>query len=285
MTTAPRDLARHLASLNLSETAVMAVDLRTAKASMVPFRVTEGFQPLVTKLVTAPDENLKLTHSETDRVAAFGLSLAPADLSGTWNTCRYATKGCRAACLATAGNGRYDQSQRGRVWKTKWFAAQPLNFLRVLVDELDNIKVDTWTMAGWTVSFRFNVLSDLPWETIAPWIVARIGDRGIRAYDYSKWPTSKRAGAAALGYVVCQSISERSSGRDIDEAPHPVVVVDVKRGHALPACWRGRPVVDGDLSDARFLDPAGTVVLLRYKAVTTTDRAAAVASRFVRTAA
>src|ERR1041385_5177816 len=80
-----RDLVRHLSRFDLSEAAVMAVDLRTARASMIPFRVAEGFVTSATKLLTAPDENLKLTHSESDRVAAFGLSLAPANLSGDWN--------------------------------------------------------------------------------------------------------------------------------------------------------------------------------------------------------
>jgi hypothetical protein len=279
-----RDLVRHLSRFDLSEAAVMAIDLRTARASMIPFRVAEGFVAQATKLLTAPNENLKLTHSESDRVAAFGLSLAPADLSGEWNVCRYAGR-CREACLATSGNGRYGATQRGRVWKTRWLATQPLHFLRVLVDEIDRIKVDAWSAAGWTVSFRFNVLSDLPWESIAPWLVQRLADRGIRCYDYSKWPTSKRADAASLGYEVCQSVHEHTTDAALVTMPHPVVVVDIKRGKPLPATYMGRPVVDGDRSDARFLDPAGSVVLLRFKNVSTTDRVTAVASGFVRSVA
>lgn len=276
------DLARRLVRLELTEERVMGVELGAARASMVGYRVAAGFAPLVTKLLTPPDENLKLTHSGTDQVAAFGLSLAPADLSGEWNVCRYATAGCRAACLATSGNGRYSGTQRGRVWKTAWLGERPLEFLRVLASEIDGIKVGAWEAAGWTVSFRFNILSDLPWEEIAPWLVARIRDRGIRLYDYSKWPTSKRSGAAALGYEVCQSVCERTTDAQLKAMPHPVVVVDVGRGRALPAVWMGRPVVDGDVSDARFLDPVGAVVLLRYKNVSSCDRAAAVASGFVR---
>jgi hypothetical protein len=276
------DLARRLADADLSEEAVMARDLRAAREAMVAYRVAEGFRPAVVKLLTAPDENIKLTHSGVDQVAAFGLSLAPADLSGNWNTCRYSTAGCRAACLATSGNGRYSRTQAGRVWKTRWLAERPLDFLRVLVDEIDRIKVEKWSAAGWTVSLRLNVLSDLPWEAIAPWIVERATARGIRLYDYSKWPTSKRAGAAELGYDISESVSERTTTAQLRGMRRPVVVVDVKRGHALPEQWNGRPVVDGDRSDARFLDPAGCAVLLRFKAVTTTDRTAAVASGFVR---
>lgn len=280
-----RDLARHLSSLDLSEGRVMARDLRAARRAMVPFRVAEGFAPLTAPLLTAPDGNLKLSHSGSQRVAAYGLSLAPSDLSGAWNTCRYATVGCRAACLASSGNGRYGRTQAGRVWKTKWLAADPVSFLRVLVAEIDAIPVGEWTGAGWTVSLRLNVLSDLPWETIAPWILARAGARRIRTYDYTKWPTGRREGARALGYVLAESVSERTTDAALARMRRPVAVVDVGRGRPLPATWHGRPVVDGDRSDARFLDPEGSAVLLRYKDVQTTRRAAAVASGFVRAVA
>lgn len=277
------DLARILGHADLSEAAVMGVSLAEAKASMVPFRVAAGFvadaiSPL--EFLTCPSDNLKLSHSGTDMVAAYGLSLAPADLSG-FNTCRYATAGCRSACLNTSGKGALDSVGRARVWKTRWLAGDPVSFLRYLAEAIDRIPVATWAAAGFTVSFRFNVVSDLPWETIAPWLVARAAARGLRLYDYTKWPTARRSGVA--GYTLCQSVHEGTSARALAAAPHPVVVVDVARGRALPTSFMGRPVVDGDRSDARFLDPAGAVVLLRYKEVRTTKRAAAVASGFVRT--
>lgn len=278
-----RDLVRHLASLDLSEEHVMSISLRDARRSQVPFRVEQGFAPLSVSpidFLTCPSDNLKLSHSASDRVAGYGLSLAPADSSG-WNVCRFASAGCRSACLATSGNGRYDGSTRGRIWKTRWLAGDPVPFLRFLAASIDAIPVAEWERAGWAVSLRFNVLSDLPWESIAPWLVARAQARGIRLYDYTKWPTARRAGV--VGYELCQSVTERSSDADIAAALHPVVVVDVKRGKALPTSYLGRPVVDGDLSDARFFDPAGSVVLLRYKEVQTTKRADAVASGFVRT--
>jgi hypothetical protein len=278
------DLARTLLALDLGEGAVMARDLKAARTSMVGYRVAEGFNPHIVKLLTTPDENIKLTHSGTDRVAAYGLTLAPADLSGDWNTCRYATAGCRRACLATSGNGRYGRTQAGRVWKTKWLAERPLDFLRVLVDEIDAIKVEKWAAAGWTVSLRLNVLSDLPWEAIAPWLVERAAARGIRVYDYSKGYKRAEA-AAAIGYDLSMSVHEKTTPVQIRSIRRPVVVFDVKRGHDLPAEYMGRRVIDGDRSDARFLDDSDVIVGLRFKAVTTTDRATAVASGFVRPAA
>lgn len=282
-----RDLARHLATSDLSEETVMALSLRDARQAMVPFRVAEGFKPLVVGLLTMPDDNLKLRHSETDKVAAHGLSLAPADLSDEWNTCRFSTKGCRSACLATSGNGRYNSAQRGRIWRTRFLAAAPAAFLRCLVAEIDAIKVGAWTAAGWTVSFRFNVLSDLPWETLAPWILQRLASRGIRAYDYTAYPSSRRSRAAAdtVGYYLVDSVKETHTFAQIDAMARPVVVFNVGRGKPLPSKYRGRIVIDADVSDARFLDAEGTVRGLRFKNVTTTDRAAAIASGFVKVCA
>jgi hypothetical protein len=168
------------------------------------------------------------------------------------------------------------------VWKTKWLGTDPVSFLRVLVAEIDAIKVGAWSDAGWAVSFRFNVLSDVPWEVVAPWLVRRIADRGIALMDYTKWPTARRPGVE--GYVLCQSVNETTTDTQVRAMAHPVVVFDVKRGRPLPAEYLGRRVIDGDLSDARHLDPVNVVIGLRFKAVTTTDRMAAVASGFVRVA-
>lgn len=280
------DLARHLLASDLSEATVMSVSLRDARDVQVLYRVAEGFKPRSVDMLTKPSDNLKLRHSDRVKVAGYGLSLAPADLSGSWNTCRYATS-CVDACLQSAGNGRYSSTQSGRIWRTKFLAEQPALFLRLLVDEIDRIPVDRWAKAGFTVSFRFNVLSDLPWETIAPWVLTRLSGRGIASYDYSKWPTSKRDRSVALnlGYTIVDSVHERHSEAQIKALPNPVVVLDIGRGKPIPATYLGRPTVDADIHDARFLpEESGTVRVLRYKEVQTTKRAAALASGFVRSA-
>ena len=42
-------------------------------------------------------------------------------------------------------------------------------------------------------------------------------------------------------------------------------VVDTPRGCLLPRKWNGFKVIDGDLSDARWLDPKSVIVGLRAK--------------------
>ena len=286
MTASSVDLARRLMSLDLSEETVMAMPLAAAKLELAAMRGRYGFQQVARPLLTAPDENVKLTHSETDRVFAYGLSLSPAGSSG-WQVCRYRTAGCEAVCLATSGKGAFGATQRARVWKTALLGESPVAFLRVLVSEIDRVgtKVPAKQATGWTVSLRLNVLSDLPWEAIAPWILTRAAAAGIRCYDYTKWPTARRSAAVSLGYDLSESITERSTDADIRAARRPVVVFDTRRGQELPTTYLGRPVVDGDRSDARFLDAAGCVVGLRFKQVTTGTVADGIASGFVRKAA
>jgi hypothetical protein len=307
----------------------MAVSLRDARRTFARIRAAHGLTLAAVRLLSDPTANVKLSHSETDRVAAYGLNLLPADSYGDWqapsglsetvpaewfailtgraNTCRFASPGCRAACLATSGQagmerraGR-DRLYRARRAKLAFLLVDPAAFLRVLVAEIDAMqdraaaalqKLDV-DPAGWTVSLRLNVLSDLPWETLAPWILRRAtgqdgrhGLTGIRAYDYTAWPTSRRSRDAAdvVGLYLVDSVKETHTDAEIAAMRRPVVVVDVKRGRDLPTVWRGRPAHDADRSDARFLDPADSVSLLRYKHVATCTAADALASGFVKQA-
>ncbi len=45
----------------------------------------------------------------------------------------------------------------------------------------------------------------------------------------------------------------------------------IRKGQPLPKTWQGREVIDGDLSDARFLDKAGVIVGLRPKGASFDD--------------
>ena len=50
------------------------------------------------------------------------------------------------------------------------------------------------------------------------------------------------------------------------------VVFAVKRGRPLPETFWGRRVIDADLTDLRYLDPAGVVCGLRAKGGAINDR-------------
>lgn len=243
-----KDLARHLIGLNIKQSDVMSLDLAEAKAIVRSFGAAVGCSP-------DSDRPLLTTNYKLDKTGEMGLCLAPADQSGAWNTCRYATAQCRDACVLTHGRGAFSTVQRGRAWKTTALAEAPHAFLRVLAAEL--AKLDD----GWGV--RLNMASDLPWERIAPWLFGMFN--GLRFYDYTKWTERTEL----PNYVQSFSISERQSAAEavaIAEAGgKPVMVVNVRKNDPMPASFQGVTVEDGDVSDDRFGHVPGTIVMLRAK--------------------
>ena len=88
------------------------------------------------KLLTAPTAQAKMAKSAKDgKYLPYILHLAPSTLSG-YNTCPMATKGCAAACLNTAGMGIFDNVQKARIEKTKFFYENRQAFFDQLVKEI-----------------------------------------------------------------------------------------------------------------------------------------------------
>ncbi len=284
-----RDLYRHLSTFDLSRETVMAVSVRDARRLWASVRSSIGLLG-APRLTTEPTGSAKAEHGIAEKAAVWMLYLSPADSSGAWQTCRYATPGCRAACLNTSGqagmevaSGRAEVGHilRARLARTLFLASHPAAFFRLLAHEIAGFSSSVWAQKGFALGVRFNGTSDIPFETLAPWLFSDALAAGVQPYDYTAWPTSRRDRATSLVYIV-DSVKETHSDRATDRMARPVVVFDVPRGRALPSVWRGRPVIDADRSDARWLDPEGTVRGLRYKHVATTKRADAVASGFVR---
>src|SRR5262249_55958 len=69
-------------------------------------------------------------------------------------------------------------------------------------------------------------------------------------------------------YTLTFSRTEANEAECFEALAHGVnvaVIFDTKRGRALPSTFYGMPVVDGDLTDLRYLDPRGVVIGLRAK--------------------
>jgi len=67
------------------------------------------------------------------------LYLAPNDISG-YNTCANATEGCKKACLYTSGHGRFNDVQKARIRKTKWFFEERDSFMVQLVQNAESLE-------------------------------------------------------------------------------------------------------------------------------------------------
>jgi len=266
-----KSLERHLvatAPVGGFSTAPLSVAERDAfRAAMIAERVAVGFCPIHAPILTPPSANPKLGKSGT-----YGLSLAAASLSGSWNVCRYSTAGCRGVCLESAGKGALDSVQRARIYRTRLLGSHPELFIRALCDELRKAlgrrPLDSLGRRRGRVPVRLNVLSDLPYEKFAPALFTDPSLRACQWYDYSKNPSR----VPPANYHLTFSASERTTDL-VAAAGHygtVAVVFSTRRGAPLPASWEGLPVHDGDVSDSRWRDAAG-IVGLRAKGLARGD--------------
>ena len=235
--------------------------LTAARASWVEVRRSMGLSARAVDLLTEPEHSPK---ARKNSIPTYLLHLAPAANSGTVEVCPASTAGCRAACLYTAGRGKFDTVRNGRIARTRFLGVDPAAFIRILTAEVDR----RTRRHGGAVAFRLNATSDIRWETFAPYVISERPDTLF--YDYTKHPRRVVGPNYALTYSVSERDTRESIERAMERYGRVAVVVDTPapRGTAaklpLPATWNGWPAVDGDEHDLR-LEPAGTVVLLRAK--------------------
>lgn len=214
--------------------------------------------------------NTKTAKGESKGYMTGILHLAPGNISGI-QVCPKASAGCLAACLNTAGRGRFDKIQQARINKTRWLFDDRAGFMRALVWSIEAL-IRKAEREGMIPVVRLNGTSDLPFEKF------RCERNGveyrnpmeafpeIQFYDYTK--IAQRAikwadGNMPTNYHLTFSAAENndSACRMVSMAGGNVAVVF----DHIPADWYGRKVVNGDETDLRFLDPAGVVVGLKAK--------------------
>lgn len=183
------------------------------------------------------------------------LYLVPSDGSGLGNLCPNASAGCRAACLYTAGRGIMRPVQAGRMRKTRLFFEGSAKFVDMLAEDVSTL-VRRAAKQGLIPCVRLNGTSDVPWERMKGSDGRTIMERfpHVQFYDYTKRPNRATVHA---NYHLTFSRSECNDAQamlELENGRNVAVVFDTKKGDALPAFWHGYRVLDGDLSDLRFLD-------------------------------
>ena len=168
--------------------------------------------------------------------------------------------------------GAFANVQDARVAKTKAFFANPKQFVEDLAKDIEAAQRKA-ARDGLELCVRLNGTSDLPWENLGGQagvcLMRRFPD--VRFYDYTKNPARIRAflaGRMPENYSLTFSRSECNGETALELAKagaNVAVVFATKKGEDLPKEWAGRPVVDGDLHDLRFLDGRGRIVGLRAK--------------------
>lgn len=188
------------------------------------------------------------------------LYLAPHTLGGGGTLCPYSTEGCRRVCLYTAGHGQFTTVQEARVRKARAWLENREGFVWDLHEDLFQLQKDA-SSKGMIPAVRLNGTSDIPWERFG--ILEDFSD--VQFYDYTKYPPTMRR-EIPPNYHMTYSFSEHKAATQWAHGWHD-------RGFNTSAVFMGglperfldRPVIDGDLSDLRFLDPQGVIVGLKVK--------------------
>lgn len=261
------------------------------------YRARTGHWP-TTSQVGLLTENAKLIKGR-DAIVVLGLSLAPATTSGH-NLCIFSTEECRRLCLFGTGKGpspahkkalerakklfghliRYGGGPEiARLGRTIWLFEDPFGFLLHLSQDVLAFMA-YGRRFGFTPAIRMNVFSDIRWENIPfPDLRAGVWRRNvfeafpeIQFYDYTKDP-ARDLPRLPRNYDLTFSLAETTANqkhayRMLQRGMNIAVVFDIAAGHPLPRTFWGVPVIDGDKSDLRFLDPKPRVVGLRFKNLT-----------------
>ena len=174
--------------------------------------------------------------------------------------CKFRTENCTAGCLGLDGMGSMDSVRDARANKTRFFYHDEDKFLAKLDKELATQK-RAQRAAGFNFAVRLNGTSDVLWEKKG--IMEKHPD--VQFYDYTKYPSVLRKNLpknyhmtySYTGLEESKAFSRTWNERGVNTA---VVFAD-----GMPAEFLGRPVIDGDATDLRFLDPQGVIVGLHTK--------------------
>ena len=218
----------------------------------------------VPKALLAVGTNIKTAKSDKagEYLTAI-MYLAPAkqNTKGV-NLCPKASKGCLQACLYTAGRGKFSNVQSARVNKSDYFVDDRPAFMAQLHKEILRHSLKA-RKAGKKPAIRLNGTSDILWERYLDMNVYP----EVQFYDYTKWEPKERAKAFGFSnYHLTFSRAEDTTDqyvKDVVGNGNNVAVVFADK--AIPTSYLGFPVFNGDLTDLRFLDPAGHIIGLSAK--------------------
>lgn len=217
---------------------------------------------MVAKLFTDGASNTKTAKSSGKGYSTKILHLAPAKESGH-EVCASRSAGCTAACLYTAGRGRFDATKNARIRRTKLWFDDRATFTSQILKELTAF-VKRCDKRNESPAVRMNGTSDLLWESQFPELFDSFPT--VQFYDYTKHVKRCLEGYSLPdNYHLTFSRSE-----DNDDKVQSVlkagrvnvaVVFDSKE---FPSQWGGYPTYSADEDDLRFLDPSGSHVGCLY---------------------
>ena len=217
------------------------------------------------------ENNHKIVLNEKLGFKTIGINFAPAKTSkpyGGGNFCAKYTPGCFGSCLENTGHNIYSTADFARIARSVAYTLEPETFQARVCVELERFFKRT-KRAGLEPSVRVNLLSD---QIELAWALSRKYE-DVQFTDYTKRidhvTSLLNHGAVSPNMSWGLSLSESNW----QEWRHTMdrglfwgaVVIDAKKGEAIPQTFDGLHCVDGDLHDARWLTPKGCVAVLRLK--------------------
>jgi hypothetical protein len=198
------------------------------------------------------------------------LYLAPADLSG-YQVCPMAKLAqCDGPCLNSAGRGAFNSVQIARIAKTRLFFENREYFMQCVVYSVRALIRKAGRM-GLTPLVRLNGTSDIRWEIIPVTVDGNEYKNifeafpEIQFYDYTKIVNRKDIPSNYdLTFSYSGVVSYQQYAREAIRAGMRVAVV-FRSIDVIPSRFIGLPVVPGDNSDIRHLDPKASIVALYAK--------------------
>jgi hypothetical protein len=267
------------------------LDIRTRWSSIVDNAIDNGLRKTLrdsaidalpkgdTFNLSRPNSSAKVDKGRKIGIDTLILYLSPAGEAVTSTLCEDSVPACRALCLGhSAGRMIMTPSKLARLWRTALWLGDREAFIRLLIMDLESLALSA-KKRGHVTAFRFNGSTDIE----VPDVIRSTCERlGVNGYGYTK-SLARAMASVGTRYPLTFSFSGNVDRALVarDHGANVAMVFDTAVGQELPdAIVLGHEpvgVIDGDISDARFLDPKdadgrGLIVGLRFKKAKAIDK-------------
>ena len=205
------------------------------------------------------------------------LYLIPTDKnSKKKNLCPFASKGCAAACLVSAGRGKFNNVRNARSNKTEYFVQDPKTFTAQLILEIEFLMIRAKRDKK-QIAVRLNGTADIyflhlfkkyhNWDYQNKAVTPGTSEPGVIFYDYTPNP-HKYKRYKGTKYALIFSKKE-DNNEDVQKVLSEGGKVSAVFKGELPKTYKGIKVVNGDLRDDLIIDivqnPKPVIIGLKAK--------------------
>jgi hypothetical protein len=196
------------------------------------------------------------------------LYMAPANMVEGVNVCKFASVGCKKACLYSAGRGKFSNVQKARIAKTEFFRDNLEGFKTSLVWSINSV-IRKASKQGLKPCIRLNGTSDIPYETLEIKDGKNIFEvfPEIQFYDYTADHTRLKALTGTWKNYHLTFSRKESRANNVAAEKLLSIGVNVAAVYSnIDKALQDDNKINGDLHDLRFLDGhGGKIVALKAK--------------------